>query len=402
MFYALHTGKGYITATLGNLSDSVKLSVLTPKTNPENKNSKKLSITPGDTIIHLQPGQTIQYHAILKNINADFSALNWTVSDESVATIDAATGLLTLEEQTGLTLIKANIGKITATAELLVVDPDADLTINTITLHRVLPDGNELPPKTFKEGESYKIGGLPYPLNILNAGMLHFPFGCIHEDVTIFMFIPEEYADLDEDGIDVEFEESIITGVKFHVVPAGSEEIVEPYYFDTPVILSMVFKRGLLDSLQMNPENLDVFFADNAGFVKVDDKVDIDTLKNKIYATIEHFSTIVVKQKSNVTANTHLSNSTGESLSIFPNPFNTTTRIRYHLKTETDVNIAIYNMFGQKIKQLTEEIQPSGMHNSIWNGTNDSGAKVPNGIYICRMLKDGKLNQVNRIVLNRN
>jgi flagellar hook assembly protein FlgD len=163
----------------------------------------------------------------------------------------------------------------------------------------------------------------------------------------------------------------------------------------------MVFKSGLLDSLQVSPENLDVFFAENTGFVKADEKVEIDTLKNKIYAQIEHFSTIVVKQKSDVTVADKRVDSGDETLRIYPNPFNTSTKIRYHLTNETFVNIAVYNMFGQKVKQLAEEIQPSGTHSNSWNGTNNSGSKVPNGIYFCRMLKDGRLNQVSRIVLNR-
>ena len=103
----------------------------------------------------------------------------------------------------------------------------------------------------------------------LNAGMIHFPFGCIDEDIVIYMFIPEEYADVDDDTAEVTFSEDIITGVKFSVKPAGSDDIVEPYYFLIPINLRLVYKRDLLDSLNIEPENLDVFFAENTEFISL-------------------------------------------------------------------------------------------------------------------------------------
>ena len=220
------------------------------------------------------------------------------MAGDSIGTIDSS-GLLTFSGETGLAVVKAEYSNFSASVELLVIDSGIDPVVNNITIHRVLPDGNVLPPKTFKEGESYKIGGLPFPLNALNGGQLHFPFGCIGEDIVIYMFIPEEYAVVDSDSSEVDFEEGIINGVRFNVMPVGSDIIVEPYYFNIPVNLSMVFKRGLLDSLGVSPEQLDVFFADNTGFVEDGaDNVAVDTVKNKIYASIEHFSTINVGRVS--------------------------------------------------------------------------------------------------------
>ncbi len=90
-----------------------------------------------------------------------------------------------------------------------------------------------------------------------------------------------------------------------------------------------------------------------------------------------------------------------EKLNVYPNPFYSTTKIRYNLSMETEINLAVFNMFGQPVKQLVKNIQFEGMHTVTWDGTNETGSKVPNGIYICRMLKNGKLYQVSRVVLNR-
>lgn len=402
MFYAYKIGEGTITATLGDLADTIKLTVIENKQKPNNNNSgKQMVIIPGDTVVNADAG-TIQYSAIYKvNGNKQDAEIQWSVSDEEIATIDSE-GLLTLTGETGMTIVSATYSNFRASTELLVIDPGADVVVNSISIHRVLPNGNELKARTFKEGESYKIGGLPFPLNILNAGMIHFPFGCIDEDIVIYMFIPEEYADVDEEDAEVTFDEGIITGVKFSVKPVGSDDIVEPYYFINPINLRLVYKRGLLDSLNIKPENLDVFFAENTEFIKDDDgNVAIDTAKNRIYAKIEHFSTIVVKQKSAETFVKEFEDNSEESFTVFPNPFSSSTQILYKVSRDTKIELAIYNLFGQKIKELVNEEKPLGTHSVIWDGRNETGSLATTGIYFCRIVKGGNETQIKRVILNR-
>ncbi len=90
-----------------------------------------------------------------------------------------------------------------------------------------------------------------------------------------------------------------------------------------------------------------------------------------------------------------------ESLEIFPNPLSTSAKIRYNINKDSKIKLAIYNMFGQQMKLLVDEIQHEGLHITIWDTSDESGAAVPTGIYLCRMLKNGKVSQVKRIVLNR-
>ena len=50
----------------------------------------------------------------------------------------------------------------------------------------------------------------------------------------------------------------------------------------------------------------------------------------------------------------------------YPNPFNPSTTIKYALPFESLVDITIYNMIGQKIKELNEGIREAGYHNVTW------------------------------------
>jgi hypothetical protein len=69
----------------------------------------------------------------------------------------------------------------------------------------------------------------------------------------------------------------------------------------------------------------------------------------------------------------------------YPNPFNPTTTIKYALKADSDVELVIYNMLGQKVKTLVSTRQTAGYKTIQWDGTNDNGTRVASGIYIYRI-----------------
>lgn len=69
----------------------------------------------------------------------------------------------------------------------------------------------------------------------------------------------------------------------------------------------------------------------------------------------------------------------------YPNPFNPTTTISYQLPEDGKVELAIYNLKGQKVKTLTNETLDSGNHTAVWNGRDDNNKSVSSGIYIYKM-----------------
>ncbi|NIP42197.1 MAG: T9SS type A sorting domain-containing protein [candidate division Zixibacteria bacterium] len=68
-----------------------------------------------------------------------------------------------------------------------------------------------------------------------------------------------------------------------------------------------------------------------------------------------------------------------------PNPFNPETEIAYSLPEETHVTIRVYNIAGQVVNTLVDEVRPAGKHTVTWNGTNQSGSRVASGVYFYRM-----------------
>jgi len=69
----------------------------------------------------------------------------------------------------------------------------------------------------------------------------------------------------------------------------------------------------------------------------------------------------------------------------YPNPFNPSTTIRYELPALSKVTITIYNLLGQKVRTLVNEIQNAGPQFLVWNSKNDAGASVASGVYFYRI-----------------
>jgi len=84
----------------------------------------------------------------------------------------------------------------------------------------------------------------------------------------------------------------------------------------------------------------------------------------------------------------------------FPNPFNPATKIEFQVKQEVHISLVIYNILGQEIKTLIDEIKPSGKYEIIWDGTDLKNKEMSSGIYIYQ-LKAGNFNSINKMTLIR-
>ena len=85
----------------------------------------------------------------------------------------------------------------------------------------------------------------------------------------------------------------------------------------------------------------------------------------------------------------------------YPNPFNPETTIKF-TTTDSDKNteIIIFSFNGQKIKTLVDKKLESGLHEVVWDGTDNSGNPVSSGIYFYKM-QNNSLNETKRMILLR-
>ena len=73
----------------------------------------------------------------------------------------------------------------------------------------------------------------------------------------------------------------------------------------------------------------------------------------------------------------------------YPNPFNANTNIAYNVYEETFVQLIIYDILGNQIKELVNENQPLGDRIVSWKGDNNNGEFVTSGVYIYTLKANG-------------
>ena len=69
----------------------------------------------------------------------------------------------------------------------------------------------------------------------------------------------------------------------------------------------------------------------------------------------------------------------------FPNPFNASTQIAYHLASPGPVRLEIYNVLGQPVRTLVNQSQPAGFYQVRWDARDQRGAPLAAGVYLTRL-----------------
>lgn len=87
------------------------------------------------------------------------------------------------------------------------------------------------------------------------------------------------------------------------------------------------------------------------------------------------------------------------NLSCAPNPFSQAIWIDYAAPAGGgDLRVDVFDTSGRFVRSLGDPQRIAGSHHVMWNGTNESGAKVPGGVYFVRARADGR-DVTKRIVL---
>jgi len=79
------------------------------------------------------------------------------------------------------------------------------------------------------------------------------------------------------------------------------------------------------------------------------------------------------------------------SVAVNPNPASRQVHILYESAVESEASITITNLQGKEVKHLQVTNKPDGnMHTVVWDLTDDTGNRVPAGLYICTLkMTDG-------------
>lgn len=68
-----------------------------------------------------------------------------------------------------------------------------------------------------------------------------------------------------------------------------------------------------------------------------------------------------------------------------PNPFGEGLRASFSLPARDRIRLAVYDIAGRRVRRLVDGERGAGRHEAVWDGRDESGRSVANGIYLLRL-----------------
>ena len=74
------------------------------------------------------------------------------------------------------------------------------------------------------------------------------------------------------------------------------------------------------------------------------------------------------------------------NLQAAPNPFNPSTVLRFAVPVGGDMDLAVFDLKGRRVRQLHQGALPAGSHDFTWDGRNEGGRPLSSGVYFARLM----------------
>ncbi|MBX7042616.1 MAG: T9SS type A sorting domain-containing protein [Ignavibacteria bacterium] len=167
---------------------------------------------------------------------------------------------------------------------------------------------------------------------------------------------------------------------------------------------SMDFSGWKELKIRLDQENFDLKTETQAGFEVTEDEalgIQLDFSSGKNYKVSEFKSGIaLVSEIQNKESLAGFEYSGKETESYFgasnsPNPFNSSTTIKYTLPSSTHVNLSVYDRLGRLLGEIVNESQESGEHSVDFTAED-----LPSGIYFYR-IKTPERTEVRKMILSK-
>ena len=173
---------------------------------------------------------------------------------------------------------------------------------------------------------------------------------------------------------------------------------MEPHWYS-----QMIVKRKSVSPLILDTDNdgdLEFILGSTQTLTNIDIKEpgSIEGLWNTHRANMERDGHFI----SNVDALNISDNNIDYEFALYnayPNPFNPTTTIEFEVPYSMNIVLNVYDISGKLVKTLVNDMKSTGKHSIVWDGTNQYGNGVANGMYIYKLISNENLSISNKMIL---
>jgi hypothetical protein len=123
----------------------------------------------------------------------------------------------------------------------------------------------------------------------------------------------------------------------------------------------------------------------------------VDLSGQNFYFPLVHISPFLIQETDNIEIPDPIPGSFA-MYDAYPNPFNSSTTIRFTLPEVSDVAIEFYDISGRQVRSLNIPGCLAGENHATWDGRDNGGDPVSSATYIYR-LTAGKLSNFSRVTL---
>ncbi|MDP8204511.1 MAG: S8 family serine peptidase [Candidatus Tenebribacter mawsonii] len=215
------------------------------------------------------------------------------------------------------------------------------------------------------------------------AWLDYITFPSVAPQPPVLVFNPEEFVfealtnDIITDELSIENTGSGIGTYSIELIYTGNWLELDSYSGDVePDEIDTIL-------LTINPDGLEN--GDHSAEISITDNRNVTVIP--VTLTVD----MVDANNNLINANTLLGN--------HPNPFNPSTTISFSLIEQSNIEVSIYSIKGQKIKTLVKSSFGTGVHSTVWNGNNDSGEPVSSGVYFYKLRVNGKTEATKKMLL---
>ena len=86
-------------------------------------------------------------------------------------------------------------------------------------------------------------------------------------------------------------------------------------------------------------------------------------------------------------------------LQNYPNPFNPSTKIDFKVSQRTNIKISVYNLLGEKVRDLLNREMNEGTFSINWNGKDNFNRDLANGVYFIKMETNKYVKTIKAVLL---
>ena len=150
-----------------------------------------------------------------------------------------------------------------------------------------------------------------------------------------------------------------------------------------------------------------IIYPDAQGNYTIDLPVGVYTLTATLEGYDDYQTDVAITEDETTTLDFEMAETVGSQGIIvtatalngnYPNPFNPVTNIAYSVKESGNVTLEVYNIKGQLVKTLVNDVKETGEFTATWTGTDNSNKSVSSGVYFYKM-KSGNYAATKKMIL---